>query len=369
MHPSQGDYGRAGDEALVPGTLRVYRSFLVDAKSGHLTPMNYHPQQLRYVHARGQMPYHPFRNRSTDPSSPYEATCTRSPMGRAMVGEHETPDVNCTCGFYASYNQFTDFYPAFRWGRNYTRMAGDSDFEDYYVVRAVCEVSGRVVMGSKGVRAGRMKIVAIAVDWAKYMKAPEIRYEEYYSDDIYSFDKDDPFLSFVPRRRVVERESDDRGYVYDSAPRVADAYGVPLYTDQLKMYEDYPPQDVSHLVDTSKPERPVDDYTFTLPPGSVHGYARGSVIDPRMYNRQAASQAALYASSTAGLHQFRRAVQGTAASLADTVRSAGKAMAGISADFVILDEVETARERALRLKKNRPAPPGTGIDRRRGKLR
>ena len=42
--------------------------------------------------------------------------------------------------------------------------------------------------------------------------------------------------------------------------------------------------------------------------------------------------------------------------------------------MVILDEIiewreETPFQRAMRLKKDRPAPPGTGIDRRRGRLR
>lgn len=65
----------------------------------------------------------------------------------------KAPDALCACGFYASYSPETDFFgnPTI-WGVMIP------------TVFAVVEASGRVLMGSKGVRAERMELKAVAVD-------------------------------------------------------------------------------------------------------------------------------------------------------------------------------------------------------------
>src|SRR5690606_25781721 len=42
--------------------------------------------------------------------------------------------------------------------------------DPYIMVRAVVELSGTIVMGSRGVRAERMRVKALAVDWDKFVR-------------------------------------------------------------------------------------------------------------------------------------------------------------------------------------------------------
>ena len=103
--------------ALVPGTLLVHRGWNV-REGGFLAAYS-----APYVWERGVN----------------EAVC-KAYVGRP--GLHgEAPDTNCTCGFYGLY---------------------DPNNVDSVDVRGVVEVSGRVILGTRGVRAQKAKIVALA---------------------------------------------------------------------------------------------------------------------------------------------------------------------------------------------------------------
>jgi hypothetical protein len=128
--------------ALVPGTLLVHRGWNVRV-GGFLAAYT-----AQYVWESGVN----------------KAVCQsfiRAP------GHEKAPDARCTCGLYGLYDP------------------NDVDFVD---VRGVIEVSGRVTLGTRGVRAQKAKIVALAtlnpmirvryrgVDYFKWPSAMEEKY-------------------------------------------------------------------------------------------------------------------------------------------------------------------------------------------------
>jgi hypothetical protein len=58
--------------------------------------------------------------------------------------DHEAPDPDCTCGFYATYQ------PSSNGGHFFA-----------YPVAGIIEASGRIILGTKGFRAQRTRIVAL----------------------------------------------------------------------------------------------------------------------------------------------------------------------------------------------------------------
>lgn len=116
---SLGEY--TGKEVpLVPGSLRVYRDWLITS-DGYLTALHW-PQV--WSEAEGN-----------------EAHCTKvySMQGSGVrLRPHASPDINCTCGFYGKYLP-----------------------EDTGWVHGVAEFSGRIILGTKGARAQYAKPVAV----------------------------------------------------------------------------------------------------------------------------------------------------------------------------------------------------------------
>lgn len=369
-NPDQDDYGHRGDKTLVPGSLITYRHFQVDLKRGLIAPMNYRPtrdgvQGSSMMVGTGQRPYTP--PQPGEPAKAYEARCIKAGPAqfysralREAKGEpHEkSPTVWCTCGFYAHYDPDTDFYPSFRWGRAYHKLAGSEHHADIVVVRAVVEVSGTTIMGKLGVRAGRMKILALTVDWDKRIRPSVV--------DRYNFFMNRRFDAMSPSaayRKVMledfssaEEENDADTIARTEA--VAYRYGVRHFADKWEMYLAYPKPDISALVDAapSPPPEPEPDYfefdaspLYQVPPSPPS--ALGDILK---------RQAQIYAS------QVSQVPWGMVN---------GVSVGVITVDEVnrIMDEVmpkqKTPFERAILAKQNRSAPPGTGIDRRRGRLR
>jgi hypothetical protein len=354
--PSQKDYGDASDSTLVPSALRVFRHFAVDIDKMHITPMSYRPPVNGFytsMSRRRQSPYPRGRGQK------FEAVCTR---GRATLlddesAKHKSPQKDCTCGFYAHYKQSTDFYDSSSWGRDYvTNDLGQPRMANTVLVRAVCEVSGTTIAGWRGVRAEKMEIKAMAIDWGKYRSSSRPRYRE--DTDVYL--KRGDLWSTTPY--YPERVDIERDIITTAVARVADDYGVEFYERHEDMYADFPEQDVEALgIDTTPRARAVNG------PGTVVFYQQ------MMAQAQAQADAAAAAA---------RALQ----KLLDDIVPRQPRPRGLTADFAIVDELfstpkqvrthpkrppvvpVTAYERALANKQQRPAPPGTGIDRRKRKL-
>lgn len=331
--PDASDY--TSDRALVPGTLTVFRHFL--CLGGKLMPMSSAPSTWSSgSHLRDA---YPPRGPFTDPSwdGRFRAVCMREATTAVLrelrlsevAPSHPAPRVGCRCGFYAHYDPDTDFYPGVRWGTEWnrqrysgTRWRGQWETS---IVRAVVEVSGTVVMGRLGVRAERMKIVALAVDWAKHARpnylTPRFRLEERGLRPgmrLMFVEVEEPYdaqLDYAEAGRR-EREVAGRDAVY-----AASLYGAQYYEEAEDMYADYPMEDVSALgVDTSPPAPPGPRY---LSGAGRYVYNNGGIIPP-------------------------------------SKRAWG--------DVGAAPQKLNPFERALLNKKNRPAPPGTGIDRRKRKL-
>lgn len=368
MSPRQEDYGSSGSTPeLVPGSLRVFRHFLVDSKTGEIQPMNYTPDAATFFNKNPQKPY----ARRT-PTGWHVAHCTKGDIiaqwdmiRRNPAPGHDAPRVDCTCGFYASYSQETDFYPSFRWGRDYVRLAmGEAEWETKFLVRAVCEVSGTVVMGRKGVRAGKIKIKAMAVDWSKRMQVgPRVlRYDDVWVTGHPSI-PDTPGYHYrrdengVLRCYANEDEADEVEAVNETAANVAFTYGVELFDSVKAMHEAYPEEDVSHLVDTSPATDPDEQF-----------YAYLRKLTGVQYGKQAAAQA-----FTAQTQQMQQQMQQFARASAQAIRGVTASLAFIDdamVEAIAEDEKPKSQfERAIEAKKSRPAPPGSGIDRRRGRVR
>lgn len=364
----QHDYGKASDpeRALVPGALVAYRHFQLDLKYGRLLPMNVRPSKQTAL----QDAYRPAdiggywdeeAGFSINPPL-HEAICNRFNRPYVMFpGEQERPPhgkapvKNCSCGFYASYDPATDFYPSFTWGKEYAEEVGSEEFASVVIVRAAVELTGRVVMGTKGVRAEKMKILGLAIDWSKYVRPRPARY----ADQFY----------YIPGKPLgggwlgpydrfdVERNVGRPGLLPETESHVqsiAIMYGARYFAEVNRMYDAHPKADLAALGVTEEPDNPYDS----------GGWMFG-------VNRMAAkqAQAAAYV-PPAPKPKPQAGIKGFSMTLAikDEMTKFLADAFDIPAD-VIDSKPETAKERALRLKRERPAPPGTGIDRRRGKLR
>lgn len=242
-NPSQRDYGHEGSETpLVPGSLRLYRHFRTQGEE--LYPMN-----------NNSYGANPYRSPSYMPpgSQVYVAECRKAPTGNAAWAQQlvadrlsvqphgESPAKNCTCGFYAHYDHVTDFYPDFDWN-----LQGDTSNDVRLVVKGVVEGTGRVVMGTKGVRAQKIKIVAIAPDWTKYRSTEWSKMLENASTyDEYRSLRDNP-AQYGPGMGERQR-------VFQAMTHLAHKYGVELLPDTDRLHAVYPPQDVSELISKPKP--------------------------------------------------------------------------------------------------------------------
>lgn len=177
------------------------------------------------------------------------ANWARTLVADAMSQVHgESPSKSCTCGFYAHYDPNTDFYPDMDWNMS----QGDSYGDDQRIlVKAVVEGTGRVVMGTKGVRAQKLKIVALAPDWTKYRSREWSRsLESALTYDEYRSLRDNP-QSYQPSDREKER-------AYRLMARIASDYGAELFTHPDALHTAYPAQDVSELLEQPKAPEPTN---------------------------------------------------------------------------------------------------------------
>lgn len=344
--PSQSEYGSSSDRMLVPGTLRVFRHFWANTETGQLTPMNYNPGRDPYGfgYSRSQ----PYREQA----EPYEATCTKGLASR-LTGyappppQHNSPHSHCTCGFYAHYKQADDFYPHHLWGKDYFNDLMQYSSIPLVMVRAVCEVSGTVVAGSRGVRAGKMKIVALAVDWDKY-RNPTQRLREVEGlallkqIDYHTFEYGNPTVEIIDSRTPGTNE---RSRITSTVELIARRYGVEFYDRWKDMYLDHPEEDLTALGIEYKPA-PEDMWSSTA-------YS---------FRQMASTQATFYANAVAATDKAAKEMR----TLLDELFATPKQKPKVS---LVKPVKSTQFERVMLAKKNRSAPPGTGIDRRRGRLR
>ena len=259
MSVHQGDYKGNGSElhkSFVNGTLNVYRHFAL-APEGEdiMNPIGLKPMgQNGYTNESVIYPY----------ENMFEAVCQ---AGGKNDADHLAPVHSCTCGFYASYSPTTDFY---------------STHTGYRAFAAV-EVSGRVIMATKGVRAQKMKFKGI---WVQ----PKIRQVHLeHMTELRDARKTEPWfryawvlydaLTSALRMRAapsgtkmrVECEAVSQEHIdvsaaaafadYETALAKAgempllmpnteklERYGVPIFQTREELLEAFPPDDVSELI-------------------------------------------------------------------------------------------------------------------------
>lgn len=333
MALASNDYGNEDSTTLVPGSLRVFRHFQL-TREGKIAPMSWSMSDRYSVVTRypenvyADVPADGVHHAQCDSYRPYRP--------------HSAPDVACRCGFYAHYDPATDFYPSSYWGEDgYGATAYGTDF-GAVITRGVAEVSGRVVMGRLGVRAEKIKIIALAVDWGKRLASSS---RLWWTDEWIE-------ESVLPRSRPGD--FDDAEFKTEVNRRVAAAgarHGARFYDSVEKMYADHPPADISALGVDTNPPPPSDPAPGPHRNGGWYLHYNTSPLN-------VGRQASLYSNAVS------------------TLPSSSASMKIFSEVFdEAVKEMETATkelstfERALANKKVRPAPPGSGIDRRRGRLR
>jgi hypothetical protein len=337
--PEQSDYGTSADDtALVPGTLTAYRHFAF-LEDNRLYSMNgygsFDDRKMTHVAECHAVVFYPFAD---------------GPVKNP--NRHRSPDLKCRCGFYAHYAPDTDFYWGKNWGLGvqvevgayiYTPPDGmDVSIDEGWwsgpacttkprllpggsglMLRSVVELSGKVIMGRLGVRAEKMSIKALSVDWGKFSAPnPRPRRESYRITGSGDHPWWDPQNGTYLRGRDVApafRNAVDR-VVAGAAAR----YGARFYTDPADMYAAHPQPDLSAL-----------GLAPAKPPEPMRIFASGGIVGPT-----AAQQ----------LDEMRKKLQGLI-------------------DAPTPTPTNPIWDAALEAKKNRPAPPGSGIDRRRGRLR
>lgn len=123
------------------------------------------------------------------------------------------PNIKCSCGFYASYSPGTDFFEGMKTHRYGLPLPP---------VFAAVEASGRVLMGTKGVRAEKMRVVALALD------------EEHMTNTHY----------FKPSKM---------GETHYALELAAEKYQVTSFGwDLPAMVEAYPPPDLSNIIENQE---------------------------------------------------------------------------------------------------------------------
>jgi hypothetical protein len=197
----QSEYAGAGDVPLVPGTLRVFRSWFVNA-DGWLEAMNFPAvwgPGLNVAHCMGS-----------------------GGVGRNVTPMSRVPDPACTCGFYGTYKPPSFISPL-----------------HLNAIHGVVQVSGRVILGTKGVRAQKARIVAVVA----------LESSLFYVD---------------PQRVALTRQH------YPD---------VKWFNSLLEIVQAFPPQDVSELI--GKPELP-EMITVTTPDGVSFRVPRGEwrIVNP-----------------------------------------------------------------------------------------
>lgn len=359
MSPSQEDYGSEESPTLVPGALTAFRHFFLHVKTGDITPMNYDMRRAANGFPQGvcgeayQAPvgFDP----EDDEGQTYEAKCTRRLPWNDPKDRHEAPNKECTCGFYASYDPDTDFYPGRKWGDQYAIAQRKPHLEGWVIVRAVVELSGRIVMGRVGVRAERMKIKALAIDFSKKEKQTSggtwTRWATWLEDGGAIVGNGDEYPYTIA-------ELDDDAYTIACTASAAARYGAKFYDSVDEMHRDHPKEDVEALgVDTTP--KPEEEAAILVSLGD----GRLQLMQPKQYGKwvKMQAQAELYANALKGTIEQIDAATKAIRAIFDEAFNRPKVS-------LIKEPKPSPFEKALAAKKARPAPPGAGIDYRRRKL-
>lgn len=365
--PDQTDYGTSNSETtLVPQSLTVYRHFLVDTFNNIILRMGAIGSPSDRYRRAMRKDYHPG-------VEVHEARCSVGARRYIQEAKHSTPapQVNCHCGFYAHYDPATDFYRSIWWGRDYGKhfLADEEWGNDLVIVRAACEVQGKVIMGRLGVRAEKMRITGMAVDWAKHMwcngEKPVPRAVDY---DFWGSPRPSSGVSYYrfhdpwdmdwregkpPRGRIRAEDvwnyrdmspqftvKSEAEVIEDKVSHVAGRYGVKLWDSPDEMYAAHPKPDLSALGIEPEAPRTVD----------VSGLV-ASIKDASKALQTAMTQ-----------------LQGASFTFSISTNTPIPFLDEPKKVSLVKAPKPTAMQRAIEAKKNRPAPPGTGIDRRKRKL-
>jgi hypothetical protein len=283
---SDEDYANSQLDApsvLVPEYLLAYRHFALRLEDSQLFPMNSYQYvslmaghscyAITGVHDRVRTETFGYRTYETCtgpccerqrqlgapdyPLAPttFTADCGRQPTG-APLGvtrmmymntfkvppAHSAPGNGCSCGFYAHYDSSEDFYRGSRWNPT----------EGFAYVRTVVELSGTVVMGTKGVRAEKMRLKAMAVDWDK-MWDPIRRAVPPDVIGLWPQNVNQPqglgywqdnYTSWTIRQ-AVPNDHEQVTWAVEKASRI---YGAEFHEDVEPMYKAHPRPDISNLL-------------------------------------------------------------------------------------------------------------------------
>lgn len=348
------DYGNAGREGnkLVPAALTAYRHFRLT-----LTPQG--GVRLAPMTGGDSERYMVYDDTSTEF---FEAKCI--PFATYFVGpgawwrgkhpyyqEHPTPSLECTCGFYAHYYPDTDFYEDEYW----KLMEDATDLTGARItVRAVVEAAGRVVAGDLGVRAERIKVKALAVDWGKLLISDpgDTNYPASYM--VLAHRDPDPVRDQLLIRNVK-----------DVVARGAATYRAEFYDSADVMYGEYPQQDLSALginamtMEQWKERKRRDEERraeeFRLQVASFGNAFGGRRAWDSFSSFSMTTSSGTSALTRQGLEEIFG--PGTVTAMRDSLDAS-----------IAKRAADTPMQRAILNKKNRPAPPGTGIDRRKKHL-
>ena len=375
--PDMSEYGTAESPALVPDSLICYRHFILDPAKLRVTPMNASSSEIYAAPGtfvadclnakQYQRPVEEFLTAYAG----FSCACSSCREHREKYSEdrkkyydgednliHKSPSVECTCGFYAHYDPRTDFYEHTVWGPHSYMYYVPNNMG---VVRAVVEMTGTTVAGTKGVRAQKMQVKALCIDWAKYQgRQVEVtakprdflqRWEAANSNRLYCYEPAKE-IRYEPPEPVF------RDFMERKTSETAAFYGAAYFTSPHEMYAAFPKPDLSALGIEEEPHTPppvpFDDSVFVVPGPT-----------PSQYWVQYLTNSLPPAPSPGGWVGF------------SGISSSSFTFSGIFDDEAAVwaddkkaePEVElTAFERAMLAKKSRPAPPGTGIDRRKKKL-
>jgi hypothetical protein len=132
-------FGSTDEPLWIPESLRVYRSFIA---------------KQWYVDDDAELVACAWNRETYDPTvRTYQAHCIYSDVEMhtlaAREGRDRCPLPECTCGYYAYYDQ--------------QRHGGSFRVARSVPLHGVVQVSGRVLMGTRGVRAEKMRIEALAL--------------------------------------------------------------------------------------------------------------------------------------------------------------------------------------------------------------
>lgn len=234
------------DSLWVPDSLRCYRSFIAvqdrvdsdaDLRSCSWHVENYDPT-VRTYEAR-------CAHRLSGVSDHYAKEHEKA----AIEGDDRVPLPNCTCGFYAYYAQ--NMYTTY------------SHLRCSVPLHAVVSVSGRVLMGTRGVRAEKMTIEAVALNYTDAYKSKLRRDGERSpgrADCLTETERRDLAEFILKTDREFPWAYADEVYhkKYGSAWTEARAltilksvslvYGIPAYPTVEEMWFKFPKPDIAHLI-------------------------------------------------------------------------------------------------------------------------